>query len=165
MHKAIINGKTFEIEQKQGQFTLNGQPVQMDWKPLRENVYHLILNHQSYTIELLDADAAGKTLALLINGRKTEVQLKDAFDQLLSQLGFDLAAANKVNDVKAPMPGLVLNIFVEPGQAIKKGDSLLVLEAMKMENVLKSPGDGTVTKVMVKAKDKVEKNQVLLHLN
>ncbi|MCC6684237.1 MAG: acetyl-CoA carboxylase biotin carboxyl carrier protein subunit [Bacteroidia bacterium] len=165
MHKAIINGKTFEIEQKQGQFTLNGQPVLMDWKPLRENVYHLILNHQSYTIELLEADAALKTLALMVNGRKTEVQLKDAFDQLLSQLGFDLAAANKVNDVKAPMPGLVLNIFVEPGQAIKKGDSLLVLEAMKMENVLKSPGDGTVTKVMVKAKDKVEKNQVLLHLN
>ncbi len=80
MHKAIINGKTFEIEQKQGQFTLNGQPIQMDWKPLRENVYHLILNHQSYTIELLEADAAGKTLTLLVNGRKNEVQLKDAFE-------------------------------------------------------------------------------------
>lgn len=165
MHKAIINGKTFEIEQKQGQFILNGKLMQMDWKLLRENVYHLILNHQSYTIELLEVDSTGKMLALLVNGRKTEVQLKDAFDQLLSQLGFDLAAANKVNDVKAPMPGLVLSIFVEPGQPIKKGDSLLVLEAMKMENVLKSPGDGVVSKVIVKDKDKVEKNQVLLHLN
>ena len=83
-------------------------------------------------------------------------------DQLLKKLGMDKALTKKANELKAPMPGLVLRILTEEGRAIKQGDSLLVLEAMKMENVLKSMGDGIIKQLKVKAGDKVEKNQLLI---
>jgi biotin carboxyl carrier protein len=62
------------------------------------------------------------------------------------------------------MPGLVLNVMVEEGQKIKKGDAILVLEAMKMENILKATSEGEVKKILVKKGDKIEKNQVLVSL-
>ena len=83
-------------------------------------------------------------------------------DVLLEQMGIDMAAANVVNDLKAPMPGLVLEIPVSVGQEIKKGDQLIILEAMKMENVLKAVGDGVVKSIEVGKGDSVEKNQVLI---
>jgi biotin carboxyl carrier protein len=80
----------------------------------------------------------------------------------LHNLGLDNIAAKKINDIKAPMPGMVLNILVGEGQQVKKGDSLLVLEAMKMENVLKSPTDGMIKKVVAIKGTAVEKNQLLI---
>jgi biotin carboxyl carrier protein len=87
---------------------------------------------------------------------------KDRFDALLEQLGMGDAASAKVNDLKAPMPGLIVDIKVQVGDTIKKGDSLLILEAMKMENVLKSVGDGKVKAIKVSPKQNVEKNQILV---
>jgi biotin carboxyl carrier protein len=60
------------------------------------------------------------------------------------------------------MPGMVLKILVKEGDTVKKGDGLLVLEAMKMENNIKALGDGVVSKIPIKAGDKVEKNQVMI---
>ncbi|MDB5143897.1 MAG: gcdC, partial [Mucilaginibacter sp.] len=68
----------------------------------------------------------------------------------------------KVSEIKAPMPGLVLKLFVSEGTEVKKGDNLFILEAMKMENIIKSPADVTVKTVKIKPGDKVEKGQVLL---
>jgi biotin carboxyl carrier protein len=74
----------------------------------------------------------------------------------------DATAGKKINELKAPMPGLVLRVTANEGEAVKKGDTLLVLEAMKMENSIKSPGDGMVAKIMVKPGQAVEKNQLLV---
>jgi biotin carboxyl carrier protein len=79
-------------------------------------------------------------------------------------MGLSIASNQAADDVKAPMPGLVLDILVEAGQTIQKGDSLLILEAMKMENVLKATGDGTVKSVIVEKGNAVDKNQVLIEL-
>jgi biotin carboxyl carrier protein len=79
-------------------------------------------------------------------------------------MGMDAVAAGAVSDVKAPMPGLVLKIMVEPGQPISKGDALVILEAMKMENILKAPSDGIVKKILVTKGDKVEKNQIMVNM-
>ena len=81
---------------------------------------------------------------------------------LLKQLGMDKLAANKVNNIKAPMPGLVLRISVAIGDVIKKGDPLLVLEAMKMENVIKAAGDGVVKKINAIERTAVEKGSILI---
>lgn len=162
MYTAIINDKTFEIEQKKGEWVVNGKQVILNSEQLKPQVWHVLLNNHSYTVELLNTE--GKNCTLNVNGKKLEVQLKDTMDKLMAQLGFDTATAGKVNDIKAPMPGLVLNVLIEQGQTVKKGDALLVLEAMKMENVIKSPGDGVVSKILIKPKDKVEKNQVLINL-
>jgi len=83
-------------------------------------------------------------------------------DLLLSKMGLADLAAKKVNEVKAPMPGLVLKLIANQGDTVAKGDSLLVLEAMKMENVIKSPGEGIIKSIRVNAGDKVEKNAVLI---
>ena len=70
--------------------------------------------------------------------------------------------ASLVKDIKAPMPGLILDLKVKPGDEVKKGDVVLILEAMKMENIIKAPGDGLVKAVKVNLKQSVEKNQVLI---
>ena len=81
---------------------------------------------------------------------------------MLSSMGMDLKAGQKIEPVKAPMPGLVLKIMVAEGDEVKKGDNLFVLEAMKMENIIKSPADVVVKTVKIKPGDKVEKGQVLM---
>jgi biotin carboxyl carrier protein len=107
-------------------------------------------------------NSAEKTATLKVNGTKYEVKLEDRFDALLKSLGMDNLSKKKVNQVKAPMPGLVVKIAVEEGAEVKQGDALLVLEAMKMENILKSPTDGVVKKIAVKQGMPVEKNQILI---
>jgi biotin carboxyl carrier protein len=72
--------------------------------------------------------------------------------------------STKANVVKAPMPGLVLRVQVKVGDAVKKGDALLVLEAMKMENVIKAEGEGIVKAIKVNEKQAVEKNTLLIEM-
>lgn len=84
---------------------------------------------------------------LKVNSVKFSLQLKDKYDELLHTLGLDNLATKKVNEIKAPMPGMVLKVLVNEGDEVKKGDALLVLEAMKMENILKSPTDGIIKKI------------------
>lgn len=97
-----------------------------------------------------------------MNGNKYTVQIKDKYDDLLKELGIDTASAKKVKEMKAPMPGLVVDVRVKEGDTIKKGDALVVLQAMKMENILKSPADVIVKKIHIKKDDTVEKNQILI---
>jgi acetyl/propionyl-CoA carboxylase alpha subunit len=122
-----------------------------------------VLHHgKSYNAELLAADYTTKTFVLKINGQRIELQAKDRFDQLLERMGLSNTAVVKVNELKAPMPGLIVAIRVQPGQAVQKGDPLLVLEAMKMENILKAPTDGVVGSIRVELRDNVTKGQVLV---
>jgi biotin carboxyl carrier protein len=77
-------------------------------------------------------------------------------------MGFEVGAVKKVNDIKAPMPGLILEIKINIGQEVKENDVLLILEAMKMENVLTSPRDGVIKSISVKKGDAVDKNHLLI---
>jgi biotin carboxyl carrier protein len=79
-------------------------------------------------------------------------------------MGLSTNITFQIKEIKAPMPGLVLDLEVEPGQTVSQGDVLLILEAMKMENVLKSPGDGIVKSIAVKKGDAVEKGQILIEM-
>ncbi|MFD1871315.1 biotin/lipoyl-containing protein [Hymenobacter bucti] len=141
---------------------LNGQPFAWDIVALGGGRYHVLHKGKSYTAELLAADYEAKTFVLRLNGQRIELQAKDRFDRLLDQMGLSNAAAAKVNELKAPMPGLIVDIRVQPGQAVQKGDPLLVLEAMKMENILKAPADGVVSSVKVELRANVQKGQVLV---
>ena len=99
-----------------------------------------------------------------VNGKNYELKLSNELDQLLLKMGMGKSKDNKMDVVKAPMPGLVLHILVEIGQSIEKGDSLIILEAMKMENIIKATGSGIVKAIKVSTKDAVEKNQVLIEM-
>ncbi|MGI4742868.1 MAG: biotin/lipoyl-containing protein [Janthinobacterium lividum] len=142
--------------------TLNGQPFAWDFTALGAGRYHVLHNDKSYNAELVTADYATKTFVLNINGQRIELQAKDRFDQLLERMGLSNTTATKVNELKAPMPGLIIAIRVQPGQAVQKGDPLLVLEAMKMENILKAPADGVVSIIAVELRTNVTKGQVLV---
>jgi biotin carboxyl carrier protein len=113
---------------------------------------------------LVNADYKTKTITLEINKAQYEVVLKDEFDTLIEKLGFEKKTALKLDNIKAPMPGTVLKILVTPGQALVKGEPLIILEAMKMENVLKASADVVIKKILVKEGDPVEKNKVLIEL-
>lgn len=126
--------------------------------------FHLIRDGITHHCTLLDFDLSNKQLTLEVDGRVMSVQIKDEVDQLVEQLGLTVAANAKSNDVFAPMPGLVLDIMVAVGDEIEAGTPLLILEAMKMENVLKAEGDGVVKSISVDKGAAVEKRQLLIEI-
>lgn len=163
-HVKVNQEKTFDVEIDANGITLNNEIKDISFAAINKNHYHVLLNQKSYNVELVSINAENKTAIMKVNNRVYECEIKDQFDDLLKSLGLDNLSAKKINDIKAPMPGLVLKVLVTEGQEFKKGDNLLVLEAMKMENILKAPTDGVVKSIKIKPGDKVEKNEVLLLL-
>ncbi|HEX8515240.1 MAG TPA: biotin/lipoyl-containing protein [Bacteroidia bacterium] len=143
--------------------TIDGSEFSWDIAEVKDGSFHVIRNNRSYSVEVIKADVNEKSFLVSVNGNKYQLNVKDKFDELLKSLGLDNMKSNKVNEIKAPMPGLVLDIRVSEGDEVKKGDPILVLEAMKMENILKSPTDGVIKKINVKKGIAVEKNQVLIN--
>lgn len=158
-----VSGTEFLVEfegENKTAGTLNGSAFKWDVSKISDTMYHVIKDHRSYNVEVLDS-AEGKR-QLKVNGNIYETETIDQFEALLKQLGMEKKGAGKVNELKAPMPGLVLSIDVKAGDVLKKGDRVLVLEAMKMENVIKAPADVTVASVEVEKGKTVEKNQVMV---
>jgi len=126
--------------------------------------FHLIKNHKSVTGKILGSDLAGKKLQVEIEGNTFDIEIKDPLDQMLDKMGFSIATGKRMKDIKAPMPGLVLKIFVSEDQEVKEGDKILILEAMKMENSIVLQSDAKVKKILVKNGQVVDKGQVLVEL-
>ena len=126
--------------------------------------FNCIKDNRSVNVKLMATDATGKNLQLLVDGEVFNIAIKDELDQLLDQMGLGAAAGKQVKEIKAPMPGLVLEISVKDGQEVKEGDRILILEAMKMENSIIIHADAKIKKVAVKAGQAVEKGQVLVEL-
>lgn len=162
MHQVKVNDKKFEVAPGEHGFLVNGQPVNWDIQKISDGYYHILYNNKSYRAEVVKADHATKTFSFKINGKIYPVEVKDKFDLLLEKMGMNNSSAGKINSVKAPMPGLIIDLKIKPGDVVNSGDPLLILEAMKMENIIKASGEGTVKKVKVKKGDSVEKGQVLI---
>lgn len=164
MYRSTVNNQhEYEIAPgKDGQVTVNGQLLSPDMVEIRQGVFHIILNGKSTEAEVVSADYAEKVFHIRVNGNTYKVQVADRYDALLREMGMDMAKSRKVSELKAPMPGLVSEVSVTEGQELKKGDKVLVLEAMKMENILKAPDDAVVKKVHVAKGNTVEKNAVLI---
>jgi len=164
--KVKVNDQfSFELEATADGAEVNGRKIDFDRKVLSGNHTHFIYNHLSYSAEIISEDKTEKSCQVKINGNIYDIKLEDKYDQLLKQLGMDSGQSHKIKEVKAPMPGLVLNVLVEAGAAINKGDSLLILEAMKMENIIKSPVSGIIRAIKAAKGDKVEKNEVLIEFD
>ncbi|MBO0951606.1 biotin/lipoyl-containing protein [Fibrella forsythiae] len=159
---SVNNAAPVSIDIQPTGIMLNDHPYTWDLSKLGEGQYHILKDDQSYSVEVLSVDAATKTVQLKINGRIHDIVAKDRFDLLLEKMGMSNAASSKVNNIKAPMPGLIVGISLEVGSTVSKGDTVLILEAMKMENSIKAPGDGIVKAIKVQKGDRVEKGQVLV---
>jgi biotin carboxyl carrier protein len=166
MHKIKVNGKyDFDIDNGNGALSINNSKVNADVRVLNAVSSHIINESKSYNTEVISFDPLEKTASIKVNNNIYTLTAKDQFDILLDKLGLSNMAGTKVSEVKAPMPGLVLKVMVTEGSEIKKGDNLFILEAMKMENIIKAPADVTVKTVKIKPGDKVEKGQILLLFN
>lgn len=164
MLQITVNDNTFAVSNEEGQWHVNDTLVDCDIKMLPNGLINVIYKNKSYTAILEKIDEKSKELALNIDGQSYNVSVKEPLDQLLEKMGMDLSSLQKAEPIKAPMPGMILKILVEPGQQISKGDGILILEAMKMENVLKASGDATVKSINVDENTAVEKGAVLIEL-
>ena len=146
------------------QFDFSFESNDFDWNcvEVRGGQFHIIFKGQSVVADVVEANTAEKSFIIRINNNNYNVQLKDQYDELLRSLGMDILSDQKESELKAPMPGKVLDVMVNAGSSVVKGDGVLVLEAMKMENVIKSPADGVIKRIAVVKNQAVEKNEVLI---
>lgn len=157
----------FNITVNGGQHEFALQPEEaknLNIVPDGEGAFHILHQGRSFRAELLEANYTLRQFTLRINDTKYTLHIADHYERLVKQLGLNAGAGAKQNTLKAPMPGLVLNIVAEAGQTVAKGDPLLILEAMKMENVIKAAHDGTVKSISVQKGAVVEKGQLLLEM-
>jgi biotin carboxyl carrier protein len=163
MYRIKVNEKyDYEIEKNGEGSSINGEKVNADVSKLSESAWHIINNLHSYNVEVISFDRLQKTAEIKVNNNVYKVKAKDQFDILLDKLGMSNLSSAKISEIRAPMPGMVLKIFVSEGMEVKKDENLFVLEAMKMENIIKSPANVTVNTIKIKPGDKVEKGQVLM---
>ncbi len=162
MYSVNIGEENLSIEVQDQGFLINGQLVQMDIKNLDKNKVHVIYKDKSYIVEFVRFLEEDKSMEVRIGNKTAQISLKDKNDLLLEKLGLNMKSSAQISEIKAPMPGLILELKVSPGDEVKKGDVVLILEAMKMENIIKSPGDGTVKAVKAELGQSVEKNQTLI---
>ncbi|MCO6500361.1 MAG: biotin/lipoyl-binding protein [Vicingus serpentipes] len=163
--KVYSDNNTYDVELEKdlNSGVINEKGFDWDVLQIKDNSFSVIKDNKSYNVELLSVNKDEKRFFIKVNGLKYKLNIKDKYDELLHSLGMDNLISQKVGDLKAPMPGLVLDVSVLEGEEVKKGDTLLILEAMKMENVIKSPTDGVVKKISIKKGEAVEKNQLILN--
>ncbi|MFH6768964.1 acetyl-CoA carboxylase biotin carboxyl carrier protein subunit [Gaetbulibacter aquiaggeris] len=124
--------------------------------------YHLLHNNKSYQSEIISSDFNSKSYEVKINNNSYHISILNDLDMLIKDMGFSIGTTKHIDLIKAPMPGLILEINVTKGQKVKENDPLLILEAMKMENVLISPREGIIKSISVKKGDPVDKNALLI---
>lgn len=153
--KVMVNGNmSFDIT--------NNDIVNIDSLSISENRYHILQDYKPFVAEIISSDFNQKSYTIKVNNNSYDVDISDGLDLLIKQMGFSVGASKNVSSIYAPMPGLILEINIRVGQAVKEDDPLLILEAMKMENVITSPRDGIVKSVSVEKGGTVEKKQLLI---
>lgn len=160
IYYAKIDGKEFTIDIGKGQISVDDQPYQLDFQDLSEpGIVSLLLNNRS--IEAVVDEKEDDSFEVLIRGELYSVQVQDERSRRLAMARGETAVDSGEFVIKSPMPGIIVKTPVEAGQSVKKGDSIIILESMKMENELRAPRDGIVTRVHVEPGQSVEKDQAL----
>ncbi len=155
--RAKVNGE-FEFEFNQEDID------RLDSLNADSNQVHILHDHQSLNLKFENEDFNSQNYQLKVNSNSYNVQISNDLDVLIKEMGLSLAAGSLVNDIKAPMPGLILDVNVEEGQEVKEGDTLLILEAMKMENALTAPRDAVIKSIPVFKGNTVAKNELLIEM-
>ncbi|WP_313111009.1 acetyl-CoA carboxylase biotin carboxyl carrier protein subunit [Aequorivita sediminis] len=136
----------------------------IDQTELSGQKVHLLHNNKSFEIELLENDFINRNYSVKVNGNIYHVNVGTPLDALIKEMGLSLGNDSIEDEIHAPMPGIILEVNVAEGDKVKKGDSLCVLEAMKMENTLTASRDGIVKTVNVAKGDTVDKGKLLIEL-
>jgi acetyl/propionyl-CoA carboxylase alpha subunit len=156
------NGNKLQVDKQDNLWTYNGVKINFDNVQIQGDEVLFFVENKLHRAGLLEFHKSDKTITISLNGITYKLNIKDKYDSLLAQLGLSGMAAKKVNELKSPMPGLVVEVLVKEGDIVKKGSPLVILEAMKMENVLKAAADVIIKKISIEKGKAVEKNQVLI---
>jgi len=159
-----IDNREFEIEVVDEHHVRIGERMlQVDFESVSgQPVFSLILDGRSYESFVYQGE---EDWEILLRGRQYQVKIEDEREKRLKAAAGGGIAASGEFHLKAPMPGLVVAVLVEESEAVKKGQVILILESMKMQNELKSPRDGTLGRIRVKAGESVEQKQTLLSIH
>jgi biotin carboxyl carrier protein len=159
--KITIDNKDIELVKSNGSWLTN---IDSNTRIIKRDFETAIVINGSSVVSIksLGIDVENKTITILHNGKKLNFKIIEPLDELLKSMGLESAFVSKISDLKAPMPGLVIDVLMKEGDEIKKGDKLVVLEAMKMENILKSPVDGKIKSISILKGQAVDKNQLLI---
>lgn len=145
------------------EYTLNSSDVsKADIIKLSNSKYHILDNNTSVLAKIIESNFNTKSYKVKVNNNTYNININNDLDVLIKDMGFALGASKLISDIKAPMPGLILDVSVEVGQEVKENDALLVLEAMKMENVITSPRDGVIKTISAVKGSAVDKNDLLI---
>lgn len=134
----------------------------LDALQISEEKYHILQDNRSFKAEINRADFNKKSYQVKVNNNNYNVIISNELDSLIKDMGFSVGTTKQVNSIKAPMPGLILEMHAKVGQEVNENDTLFILEAMKMENSITSPRDGIIKSISAKNGDAVEKNQLLI---
>lgn len=156
----IINERRFEIEvDNDGRVLIDGEERDVDFLNLGGSLFSLITENKSF--EAVIDDEEGR-IDVMMRGRLFEAQVLDERAMLLMQRRGGMVDSS--GEVHAPMPGLIVDVTAELGQAVAKGQTVVILESMKMQNELKSPIDGVARAIYAVAGQAVDKNELLVEI-
>jgi biotin carboxyl carrier protein len=157
--------KEFSIKVRDFIFSISPDQLQnIDIIRKSESEYHILKGSKSVIARLLSTGKSEKKMQIEVEGESYEVDIRDELDQMLDKMGFNTVSTKHIKEIKAPMPGLVLEVAIMEGQEVNEGDKILILEAMKMENVILVNTSARIKKVLVKAGQAVDKGQILVEL-
>lgn len=159
--KVDIQNSKIELVKVDNQWVAQTNP-NVSFIPQSENTLLIQTKNQTIQVRCVGIDKTNKTVTLLYNNQKYSAKITEPMDELLKSMGLENALVQKISEVKAPMPGLVLDVLVSPGDTVEVGQKILVLEAMKMENAIKSPTAGVVASINVSRGQAVDKNYILI---
>ncbi len=162
--KVLVNDKEFnELILLDKGYEINGKQYNWDITRLPDGRIHIIQDGRNHIGYIISADYDKKKFDIRLNSTVYTVQLSDQFDDLLKRLGMTENLTISEKSIKAPMPGMIVRVLVREGDHVVKGDPIVILKAMKMENIIRAPGHGVIHKILVQDDDTVEKNQDLIH--
>jgi biotin carboxyl carrier protein len=136
--------------------------AQLDAVKISSNSFHILQHNKPFLAKITAVDFLKKTYTVEVNHNSYTVEIANELDILIKEMGFEVGKIKQINAIKAPMPGLILEINVSVGQEVNEGDNLLILEAMKMENSFASPRNGKIKSIAVAKGDAVDKGQLLI---
>ena len=155
----------YDISIDKEKFILSPNDIaSLDIVPLGNQQFHALRHNRSYKIKILNTNFAKKTMTIEVNGNSYEMVLADEYDQMVDKMGLLSTKSHKINSIMAPMPGLIIEVMATIGQKVEAGTPLIVLSAMKMENIITSPGEGVVKNIEVSVNDAVEKGQLIIEM-
>lgn len=158
---STVNDKEFIVEiMDENHISVDGKTLEVDFISIAgQPVYSLLIGGKSFEAYVYPGE---DDLQVLLGGNSFSIKVEDEREKRLRAAAGSMVSDNVEFHLRSPMPGMVVAMPVSEGEKVSKGQVLVILESMKMQNELKSPRDGILSRVKVKVGDSVEQRQTLL---